>query len=111
MKRINLTRKHYPDLSSIAAKAVSAALAVSMCASVASCDINPTESNPSTETETTATTTETSETTTITTTTDTMPSMLITFTTVRGKGVISSHSMMIQRTGSTSSFSIPLTRT
>lgn len=70
MKRINLTRKHYPDLSSIAAKAVSAALAVSMCASVASCDINPTETSPSTETETTATTTETSETTTVTTTTE-----------------------------------------
>ena len=68
MKRINLNRKSDLKLSGAAAKAVSALLILSMCASLASCGINPTETVPSTETETSATTTETTEATTTTTT-------------------------------------------
>ena len=68
MKRINLNRKSDLKLSGAAAKAVSALLILSMCASLASCEINPTETVPSTETETSATTTETTEATTTTTT-------------------------------------------
>ena len=72
MKRIKMNNR-YKDLS---VKTVSTALVVSMCASIASCDIKPTEPVPPTETETTTTTTETSETTettTVTTTTETEP--------------------------------------
>ena len=72
MKRIK-TNNRYLNL---AVKTVSAALLVSMCASIAACDINPTDTDPTTETETTPTTTETTETTETTTeatTTETEP--------------------------------------